>query len=43
MKVLRPDSRGVEAAPWLPQGLRGILILIFGVITALIYRRPARA
>jgi len=70
-------SRGVEAAPWLPQGLRfgaavalltvvptymiyyvvqpmpgnvvvkqivfdGILMLILGVITALIYRRPAR-
>lgn len=70
-------SRGVEAAPWLPQGIRfgvavalltvvptymiyyvvqpmpgavvgkqivfdGILMLILGMITALIYRRPAR-
>jgi hypothetical protein len=70
-------SRGVEAAPWLPQGIRfgiaialltviptymiyyvvqpmpglvvvkqivfdGILMLILGVITAFIYRSPAR-
>ena len=70
-------SRGVEATPWLPQGIRfgvavalltviptymiyyvvqpmpgpvvvkqivfdGILMLILGVITAFIYRRPAR-
>jgi hypothetical protein len=71
-------SQGVEAAPWLPQGIRfgvavalltciptyliyyvvqpmpgmvvakqivfdGILMLILGVITAFIYRSPARA
>jgi hypothetical protein len=71
-------SRGVEAAPWLPQGIRfgvavalltviptymiyyvvqpmpglvvvkqivfdGILMLILGVITAFIYRPPARS
>jgi hypothetical protein len=75
--VFSSDSRGIEAAPWLPQGIRfsvavalltvvptymiyyvvqpmpapvvvkqivfdGILMLILGVITAFIYRRPAR-
>jgi hypothetical protein len=38
------DSRGVEDAPWVPQGLRfgvAVVCLTVGVVAASSYRRPA--